>query len=251
MVAEPCGGSPDAERSNGHAETGLGILEKLNARAGVEARANDTLVKIVLMDLRIIWIWMPKNAGGSISRDLLRIHGPRAVACALPLDLMWRLNPEFRRFEVVAFKRNPYTRIVSCWLNKVLAPYAANESYFRKYQGLTHGMSFPDFAEWLNTDAGSDRKADRHWMSQHPMLEGVDTLLQFEDLHGSVGVLGLDPTLLSHRNPQAEMTKGGGVKPRAPIDWYDERAFRHISTRYADDLRRLGYGFPGKIPVAA
>src|SRR5262252_1639671 len=105
------------------------------------------------MDLRVIWIWVPKNAGGTISRELMRVHGERAVVCNIPLDTMWRLNPELKGFRTVAFKRNPYTRIVSCWLNKLVA--LPDESYFRRYRGLQPRMPFADFAEWLNTDEGS------------------------------------------------------------------------------------------------
>jgi hypothetical protein len=231
----------------------LGILEKLHVAAGIEDAPDDALIKVVLLDRRMIWIWVPKNAGGSISRDLLRVHGERAVACALPLELLLRLNPDFRRFQTVAFKRNPYTRVVSCWLNKVVAPYAANDGYFRKakYAGLQRGMPFPDFAEWLNTPAGSDARADRHWMSQHLMLKRVDRLLPFEDLGLSVRELGLDPAALSHRNRNDEMADFGGLEARPLLEWYDERAFRHISTRYAEDLKLLDYRFPGRAPVAA
>ena len=231
----------------------MGILEKLHAAAGVEDSPDDALVKIVLMDLRMIWIWVPKNAGGSISRDLLRVHGERAIACAIPLELLLRLNPDFRKFQIVAFKRNPYTRIVSCWLNKVVAPYASNAGYFKKskYRGLAQGMAFPASAEGLTSPPGSDKRADRHWMSQHLMLSRVDRLLPFEDLGRSVRELGLDPSALPHSNRHADMSQMGGLDPRPPLDWYDERAFRHISQRYAEDLRLLGYDFPGQAPVAA
>jgi hypothetical protein len=231
----------------------LGILEKLQAVAGAQPSVDDALIKIVLMDLRKIWIWAPKNAGGSISRDLLKAHGDRAIACDLPLDMLWRLNPEFRAFETVAFKRNPYTRIVSCWLNKVVAPFPSNAGYFRKakWSGLTPGMAFADFAEWLNTPAGADERADTHWMSQHLMLQRVDRLLPFEDLDRSVRELGLDPAKLSRRNRHDEMSRIGGLEARPPLDWYDERAFRHVTARYARDLEQFGYDFPGVVPPIA
>lgn len=233
----------------------MGILEKLQAVAGLPQAASpdDALIKIVLFDLRMIWVWVPKNAGGSISRALLKAHDERAVPTDLPLDLLWRLNPELRKFEIVAFKRNPYTRIVSCWLNKVVAHFPANDTYFKKYRyrGLERGMAFADFAEWLNSPPGSDERADRHWMSQHLMLTRVDRLLPFEDLAGSVRALGLEPERLPHRNRHDDMSQVGGVEARPLLDWYDERAFGHITQRYARDLELLGYGFPGRAPAAA
>ena len=231
----------------------MGILEKLNAYSGIEPTPDDALVKVVLLDLRMIWIWVPKNAGGSISRDLLRVHGQNAVASDIPLELLWRLSPALRKFQTVAFKRNPYTRIVSCWLNKVVAPYASNAGYFRKskYRGLEQGMTFPAFAAWLNSPQGSDARADRHWMSQHLMLTRVDRLLPFEDLDQSVRELGLNPAALPHSNRHDDMAQVGGLEPRPLLDWYDARAFEHISARYAEDLKLLGYSFPGQAPGPA
>ncbi len=228
----------------------MGILEKLNAANGIERAPDDVLIKIILLDLRKIWLWVPKNAGGSISRTLLRVHQDSAIACDISLELLWRLNPEFKGFTIAAFKRNPYTRIVSCWLNKVMEPARGNEGYYRKFPGLVHRMPFADFAEWLNTPAGGDEGADRHWMSQHLMLERVDELLVFEQVGEAVRALGIQPERLPHRNTNREVAAAGGVERKPLLDWYDARAYAAITTRYAEDLRRLGYSYPGESPTA-
>jgi len=218
-------------------------LEKLYSSAQ-SGRADDALVKVVMPGLRLIWLWIPKNAGGSISRSLVQTHGEDAIPCDLPLERLWRLNGDMRDFRIVALKRNPYTRIASCWLNKIAEPRSFNPRYLRKYRGLTAGMSFPDFAEWLNTPEGSDQDADPHWRSQYLMLERTTEILAFEDLPGAVSILGIPPSSLPHRNPHAQMAEHAGLEARALLDWYDERAFGHVSRRYARDLEVLGYGVP-------
>ena len=120
------------------------VLSKLDKTAGVAKSPDDDLVKIVLPERRMIWLWIPKNAGSSLSRALLKAHKERAIACHIPLDLIWRLNPAYRDFEVVALKRNPYSRVVSCWFSKIVSPRAVDAPYFRKgkYAGLRHNMPF-------------------------------------------------------------------------------------------------------------
>ena len=202
---------------------------------------DDNLVKVVVPSQRFIWLWIPKNAGGSISRTLVQVHGGNAIACDLPLESLWKLNPEMRDFRIVGVKRNPFTRIVSCWLNKIADPKGFNPRHLRKYPNLRQGMSFPDFAEWLTTPEGRDRNADPHWQSQYLQLERATEVLAFEELPWAVSGLGIKPRELSHRNQHGEAAETAGLDDRPLADWYDERAAQHIRQRYGADFWRLGY----------
>ncbi len=200
----------------------------------------------------MIWLWIPKNAGSSISRALLGVHKERAVACHISLDLIWRINPACRDYEVVAFKRNPYSRIVSCWFSKIASPRAVDAPYFRKskYAGLRHNMPFPEFAAWLNTPEGADGRADQHWISQHLLLGRANRILPFEDLAGSAAELGVPPQRLPHRNDRALLAERSGLKHKTAVEWYDAAAYEQVTRRFAQDLAVLGYGFPGEAPTA-
>ncbi len=209
-------------------------------------KADDGLVKVVLPARRQIWLWTPKNGGGSISRALVRRYGPDAIPCELTFEQLWRLNPAFEDFRIVAVKRNPFTRAVSCWMNKIMYPAEANESYFRRYAGLRRKMPFGEFAAWLNSEEGSDDKANTHWQSQHLQLERAKELISFEDLPNAVRALGLSPAELPHRNRFDESAEAAGVEPRPLVEWYDDEARRHIAERYARDLEMLGYDFPSE-----
>lgn len=211
---------------------------------------DDNLVKIVVPCRRFVWLWAPKNAGGSISRTLIQVYGQDAVACDLPLESLWKLNPEIRKFRIVAFKRNPFTRIVSCWLNKIADPRSFNPRHQRRYRDLRPGMSFPEFAEWLTTPEGADDKADPHWQSQYLQLSRTTEILAFEDLPWAVKGLGIKPRDLPHRNQHTEAAETAGLEQRSLLDWYDERAFANVRKRYAKDLGKLGYDTPEGLRVA-
>ena len=230
--------------------SGIMSLAKLY-EAHRTGQGDDRLVKIVVVSRRIIWLWAPKNAGGSVSRALMNVHGADAVVCDLALEALWTLNPDMRSFRVMAIKRNPYTRAVSCWLNKIMFQTESNEGYFKRFAGLRQGMSFPEFAAWLNSPEGGDRKANPHWQSQYLQLGRADELLSFEDLPESARALGIEPSELPHKNRHTEMTKAAAMESRPLVDWYDAAAYRDITERYARDLEFLGYGFPGDPPTDA
>jgi hypothetical protein len=203
--------------------------------------------KVVLFPRKQIWVWVPKNAGGSLCRNLLATYGDTAMATVQPLKALYQINPTLREFEVVAFKRNPYTRIVSCWLNKIVAVDEDDTGILLRYPDLK-GMSFPEFAAWLNTSAGKDHNADPHWRSQVTMLGGVHRLLRFEKLPTPVAELGLDPHLLTHRNSSKKMMQRAGMEHRPLMDYYDRASYEAITRRYAADLKELKYEYPGEIP---
>ncbi len=224
-------------------------LDKLNVTAGAQRYPDDDLVKVVLLDLKMIWMWIPKVAGSSTSKALIGAYGDRAIACDIPLDLIWRLNPEFRSFEVVAFRRNPYTRIVSCWASKLVAKHGVGAPYLGKtrYEGLRHGMSFGEFAAWLNTPAGVDEHADQHWISQHLLLQRADRTLPFEDLAAAAAEFGL--ARLPRNNDRALSAARKGEEYLPPAAHYDARSYADITRRFAKDLEVLGYDFPGEPPT--
>lgn len=223
-------------------------LERIYREVGRDfAETVGDTAKVIIFPRKQIWVWLPKNAGGSLCRDLLTTYGDCAMATVQPLRALYQINPTLREFEVVAFKRNPYTRAVSCWLNKVAAADEDDPGLLARYPELK-GMSFAEFAVWLNTKAGRDDVADPHWRSQITMLSGVHRLLRFEKLPAAISVLGLDPHLLTHRNSSKKMVQRAGLEFQPLLDYYDRVAYEAITQRYARDLRELKYTYPGHIP---
>lgn len=221
-------------------------LANLYAAAKGE-RADDGLVKVIVPSQKLIWLWIPKNAGGSISRTLVEAYGEDAIPLEVSFGRIWRLNPALKSFRVVAVKRNPFTRIVSCWLNKIAHAESFNPRFLKKYPSLRPGMGFGEFAEWLNSPEGGDGKADPHWISQRRQLQQATEIVAFEDLPDAVSALGVKPEALSHRNRYTEMAELAGLDGRPLLDWYDRRSAQQIGERYAKDLKVLGYDIPEEL----
>lgn len=216
---------------------------------GLERHPADKLSKIVIHPTRQIWVWIPKNAGRAIANALLATHGTGAVPVALPIPILHALLGPDRRYEVIAFQRNPYTRAASVWTNKVVAATPRKRDLIGRYRKMRERMSFDDFAAWLNTRHGSDVDADPHWMSQHVLLEQIDRKLRFEDLPEAATALGINPDTIEQANSSEKDLRKAGLGKwaarhgfNAPADeatW--NRRLRLIAKRYRRDFEILGY----------
>lgn len=149
---------------------------------------------------------------------------------------------------IFAFVRNPYTRIVSTYLNQIAQPTAFSRSLFKdgmhgtfwKIPGLYPGMPFKEFVEVV---AGTpDGEANPHFRSQHKFFpltgnEAPDFIGHYEHLHRdwqrvceAVGVAA--PEL-----PNNNRT------PR-PVDYvsYFTRELKHlVGNRYKKDFQLFKY----------
>lgn len=77
----------------------------------------------------------------------------------------------YRDYFKFAFVRNPVGRVLSCYNKKILNADTIFKLYIlSKYKGLHYNMDFNGFINWLLTEEGSDKYADRHWISQHKLL---------------------------------------------------------------------------------
>jgi hypothetical protein len=151
------------------------------------------------------------------------------------------------------FVRNPWDRLVSCYLNKILPdPGMAMPTFadgipitFRRYGTFRAGMSFPDFAQAVARIPDED--ADDHFRSQHAFFAHrgraltIDEIARFEDAPAAfdqvLARLGLTVAAL----PQEKRSRGR----RPYVDYYgDDRALIDlVGARYATDVERFGYTF--------
>lgn len=76
------------------------------------------------------------------------------------------LTDSFFKF---TFVRNPYSRVVSCYLDKFLRPHSVGEKA-RRLMGMSSGseVTFTRFLELISTDRG--RLLDAHWARQTELL---------------------------------------------------------------------------------
>jgi hypothetical protein len=141
-----------------------------------------------------------------------------------------------------AFVRNPYDRLVSCYISKI---HGSDENQLSlKY--WSPNLSFADFADAVSRTP--DSRSNRHYRSQHTMLDlgTLDFLGRLESFENDVMVV---MNRLAGRTavsvPSLNATKRSHYSR-----YYDEDLRVLVGERYAEDLRLLGYDFAGSTDSA-
>ena len=158
------------------------------------------------------------------------------------LDELYGSPSSWVRF---SFVRNPYTRALSCYLEKI-----AGELWLREKRLPALGFEPHEdisFAEFLRQVAKQEpREMDIHWAPQHALLGlrrvRYDYLGRFEcfhaDLQRLIDTLGLNapPELLERRTTHVT---GAGSRLS---EFYDDETVDLVQHIYDDDFTMLGYG---------
>lgn len=199
----------------------------------------------------------PFNEQLEAQRYALRKFGLRAANQILN-------DPDYFSF---AFVRNPWSRVVSAYLNKFQSVNVTSEPVIarlrreRKRDDLTADVPFREFVDFLSR--GNPRKFDEHWRPQYLSLKDMrlDFLGRFEHLSRDFAWvrerLEIE-TPLPHHNPTgygeeaerqecvADLT-AAKLKRRGPFPdyrrFYTPRLRDLVGQIYAEDIRRFGYEF--------
>ncbi len=169
-------------------------------------------------------------------------HGHLSLAQVQPY-----LRPEeFNGFFKFAFVRNPWDRLLSCYLQK-LGPGGRGLTRY-DYGGteLHQGMSFAEFLEAVHEIP--DDEADAHFRSQHAAVcdpDGAvmaDFVGRFENLERDFALvaerlgLGNDGAALPH------LTRSANDR-RSYVGFYDDRLKKLVQERFEKDIETFGYSF--------
>ncbi len=217
--------------------------------------------KLLSHQHRFLWVGVPKAATRSILTLLHRdppVHlGTEQINEELRTIL--RGNGALRDYFIFTFVRNPWSRVVSTYFNKIATSREdVRQHFLSRYPGLSEGMSFEEFVRFLAGDpGGSDRHADRHWASQHLFLLDdsgrvpvqfvgrVETLQRdFGQVCRALGLTGMDLPVLNTRGGWQEREQG--LQARDPHEYrqhYSDITRDLIAARYATDIQAFGYTF--------
>lgn len=229
---------------------------------------------IALHDYRLLYLAVPKVANSSV-KALLAPHVPvvreRVAAGAAEdgfstpfSDPAVRRELErqrilvckhelgrFRGYASIALVRNPWDRLVSCYVQKIEG---RNLDRDPESRGTTRAlvkagvfkpqMTFPDFVRAVA--AVGDLAANRHFRSQAAFLCDnrqrliPRTVVRFEsmaaDLPGAFAGAGLEVGELPHFKSTGR---------RDYRTWYDEETAAIVAQRYQRDVELFGYTFDG------
>jgi chondroitin 4-sulfotransferase 11 len=144
-----------------------------------------------------------------------------------------------------AFVRNPWDRLVSCYLQK-FAPGGRRLRYGSPHKDkLYQGMTFAEFVEAIHSIP--DKEANSHFRSQHVAVCGedgtpmVDFVGRFESLEEDfgfvVGEIGAPRLKLPH------LTRSLSRGERPYRDFYDGELAEKVGERFRKDAELFGYSF--------
>jgi hypothetical protein len=188
-----------------------------------------------LKGTRLSYIPIPKAACSSI------IHSMRSVGQCEYIKYSKEKN-----IFVFSFVRNPYDRLVSCYLNRVSENPDSKENDFNglmeKYGGrINSTMTFDEFVEEISEI--DDSRADHHFRSQHTFLfdKSGNRLADFigkvenmkEDVKKISKITGIEIPL-SYKNKT--------IKKIPYSNYYiKEKTRKRIEKRYKEDFKMFDY----------
>ena len=201
-------------------------------------------LKYISHRYRFVYFEVPKTGTSSL-KDLLTEH---AEITKMKRRLGFLEYPDYRRFALV---RNPWDRILSCYLNKIKKDENFENGKFKngvmrkfdRFNAFYAGMPFDEFVRAVGKIP--DEIADGHFASQHRrlVLDGelvIDHLARFENFweetSGFLTTVGLDVNVhVPHLN-KSERSKRYTA-------YYDDETIRVVEERYEEDIRLFGYRF--------
>lgn len=194
------------------------------------------------------YIQIPKAATRSIREALLAVEDQQGMDPEqFPLFeaqfsehvARQQLRQSTEGLKTFAFVRDPYARLYSAYVNKIVdAERRGGKNIFRCH-GMSFGMPFDDFVR--RTCALDDHHIDRHLRSQAWFLTDKQGLIpdfighletfaeDWQQLREAIPALGD----IGHRNRAA-----GDVDFRS---YYSEQSLQLVKRRYAKDFELFGY----------
>lgn len=181
---------------------------------------------------KFIWFRVAKVGTRTILNHLKSLDIPLEVENVSSVYYPPKLYEDYFKF---AFVRNPWDRLVSCWLDKVIKH---NMYRFEEYD-REKMRQFENFVDYV---AGLDIKnCDRHLQLQSRLIDlnhinYIGRLETFEtDFNHICGIIGAEGAAIFRKNASAE---------RQPYqDYYTEAIQVKVRQIYQTDIQLFGYQF--------
>ncbi len=138
----------------------------------------------------------------------------------------------------MAFIRNPWDRLLSCYLQKK----KKNSNWFFERNNLSIDMTFGEFAKAVCKIP--DHESDRHFRSQFTFIADKDGVI-IPNIIGEFSNFKSDliAILKKINAPQLEIPHWNKTKQRNYTDYYSPELIELVATRYEIDIELFGYKF--------
>ena len=218
----------------------------------------------VLPKQRLICVSTPKVASTTIRATLWRlglddpeavpphqVHDTRFSPLSRPPDLgleefvQWANSREYKRF---CFVRNPYTRVLSCYLNKIKGNEGDNRPGISNFRamvsraGTSDGVTFEEFLDTVGQQ--TPMKMNPHWRVQTAHLLwgriAYDFVGRIEDFDADLDRLGALLEIDLKRYLDVRNKHQTGAKT-ALNEYYTPRLQERVYSIYESDFKAFGY----------
>ncbi len=216
-------------------------------------------MNIVLHKYRTIYFYIPKVACTSLRTVFLQLLGisPSAPTnrhislrnLEYPSETNDKINSNFHHYFKFCFVRNPWDRLVSCYLNKILSK-SRTDYYFKngiprtffKYGEAFHSeMPFEEFVDAICNIPDED--SNNHFKSQHKFVSDsngeplVDFIGKFEKMEEDFSHICRKLNIKKIELPRIRINRN-----RKPYQYYyNKETIEKVRKRYSKDIEMFGY----------
>lgn len=203
-----------------------------------------------------IYYSIPKAACTTLKSFIINVddieRGPSVHTTDIPvLSSSESRSPLYKNYFHFTFVRNPYDRLLSCYMDKVSCPASSDltdpvfingeyREFLNKYGNLGFKkMSFGDFVRFVTKI--SDKHCDPHFASQHSLLnlDSLDFIGRLEDFDRDFSHVKEKLSLSDNIKPERLMT----TKHDHYRSYYNDELRRMVAQKYPKDIEIFNYDF--------
>lgn len=225
------------------------LEKKWTRRLGLDYYAQNGFI-YYLTDSQIAYIEIPKVMSTSIKQSFLKeetdqVHRTFSRSLSVKIEVA---NPE--EYPIFTFVRNPFSRLVSCYQDRVLKSkqlHRKGEVFLRYLDGFLYdSKDFADFVQRISVIPACLQ--DRHFKSQYTIIyeDSLKPIGRDEpDFIGHMENIGQDWSVLQEQYHLSNLPRRNvSEQAKGKKDWrdyYDEKTAKLVYRLYKKDIESFGY----------
>lgn len=205
---------------------------------------------------KFVYYPVPKAACTTLKSFLIKVdnieRGPSVHLTNIPvLSFSEIRSPLYKNYFHFTFIRNPYDRLLSCYMDKVLCPASSdltdrwfingeNRTFLNQYGKLGFSkMSFDDFVRFVTKI--SDKHCNPHFAPQHSLLDldSLNFIGRLENFDQDFFHVKEKLSLSDNIKPERLMT----TKHDPYRTYYNDETRSLVAKKYAKDIEIFNYDF--------